>query len=252
MARLDGRVALITGAAGGQGAAAARRYVAEGARVAVADVRDEAGKALVAELGASARYFSLDVTDEEAWSATVDGIRDAFGALDVLINNAGVLQFGGVSDTSPADYERVVRVNQVGTFLGMRAVADTMTAAGSGSIINISSIEGLRAAPYVLAYTASKFAVRGMTKCAALELGERGVRVNSVHPGMIDTRMVRDAAGPDADLSPVAQKIALRRLGQPEDIADLVVFLGSAESSYCTGAEFVVDGGATATHSLLT
>lgn len=252
MARLDGKVALITGAAGGQGAAAARRYVAEGARVAVADVQDEAGKALVAELGASARYFCLDVTDEEAWSAAVDGVRDAFGGLDVLVNNAGVLQFGGVSDTSLADYERVVRVNQVGTFLGMRAVADTMTAAGAGSIVNVSSIEGLRAAPYVLAYTASKFAIRGMTKCAALELGEKGVRVNSVHPGMIDTRMVRDAAGPDADLSPVAQKIALRRLGQPEDIADLMVFLGSAESSYCTGAEFVADGGATATHSLLT
>lgn len=252
MGRLDGRVALITGAAGGQGAASARRFVAEGARVAVADVEDDAGKALAAELGSAARYFHLDVTDEEAWPATVDGVLQAFGGVDVLLNNAGVLKFGGVGDTSLADYERIVGINQVGTFLGMRAVADAMCAAGSGSIINVSSIEGLKAAPYTLAYTASKFAVRGMTKVAALELGDKGVRVNSVHPGMIDTQMVRDAAGSDTDLTPITKKIALRRLGTPEDVADLMVFLGSAESSYCTGAEFVADGGVTATHSLLT
>lgn len=252
MGRLDGKVALITGAARGQGAAAARRYVAEGAKVAMADVQDESGNALAAELGPSARYFSLDVTDEEAWSATVDGVLDAFGRVDVLINNAGILQFGGLSETSLADYERIVRVNQIGTFLGMRAVAKTMCAAGGGSIVNVSSIEGLRATPYLLAYTASKFAVRGMTKVVALELGEKGVRVNSVHPGMIDTQMVREAAGADTDLAPVANKIALRRLGEPDEIADLMVFLGSAESSYCTGAEFVADGGVTATHALLT
>jgi 3alpha(or 20beta)-hydroxysteroid dehydrogenase len=134
----------------------------------------------------------------------------------------------------------------------MRAVAGTMRAARAGSIINISSIEGLAAAPGVLAYTATKWAVRGMTKVAALELGGKGVRVNSVHPGMVDTAMVRDSAGPDADLSPIAEKTALRRMARPEEIAELVVFLGSDESSYCTGAEFVADGGASATHSLLT
>lgn len=250
MARLDGKVALITGAAGGQGAASARRYVAEGARVAVADVEDDPGKELADELGSAARYFHLDVTDEGEWKSIVEHVLDAFGGVDVLINNAGVLKFGGVEDTTLSDYESVIRVNQIGTFLGMQAVSPIMRESGSGSIVNVSSIEGLAAAPYVLAYTASKFAVRGMTKVAALELGGKGVRVNSVHPGMIDTRMVRDASG-SVDLSPIGKKVALRRMGRPEEIADLMVFLGSDDSSYCTGAEFVADGGATATHSLL-
>lgn len=252
VARLEGKVALITGAAGGQGAAAARRYVEEGARVAVADVADERGKELADDLGPAARYVHLDVGDEQQWSAAVEQVLEAFDRLDVLVNNAGVLHFGSVTSTELADFERLVRVNQTGTFLGMRAVARTMRAAGSGSIVNLSSIEGLAAAPGVLAYTATKWAVRGMTKGAALELGGKGVRVNSVHPGMVDTAMVRDSAGPDVDLSPIAEKTALRRMARPEEIAELVVFLGSDESSYCTGAEFVADGGASATHSLLT
>ena len=250
--RLADKVALITGAAGGQGAAAARRYVEEGARVAVADIADDRGEKLVDELGPAARYFHLDVGDEDQWASTADQVLEVFGRLDVLVNNAGLLQFGSVTRTQLADFERIVRVNQTGTFLGMRAVAGTMRAAGSGSIVNISSIEGLAAAPAVLAYTATKWAVRGMTKVAALELGGKGVRVNSVHPGMVDTAMVRDSAGADTDLSPIAEKAALRRMARPEEIAELVVFLGSDESSYCTGAEFVADGGATATHALLT
>lgn len=252
MARLDGKVALITGAARGQGAAAARRYVAEGARVAIADVENDEGEALSEELGAAATYFPLDVTEEKQWESTVDGVLKAFDGLDILINNAGVVHFAAVADTSLADYERVIGVNQIGPFLGMRAVAATMSAAGSGSIINVSSIEGLAALPFAMSYTASKFAVRGMTKVAALELGDKGVRVNSVHPGVIDTKMLRDTAGPGVDPSPIGEKVALRRLGRPEEIADLMVFLGSSESSYCTGSEFVADGGATATHSLLT
>lgn len=250
MGRLDGKVALITGAAGGQGAAAARRYVAEGARVLIADVVDGEGKELAAELGEQARYRHLDVTSEQDWSAAVEEATTEFGAIDVLVNNAGILHFSAIVDTDPADYERVIRVNQIGTFLGMRAVIPSMPERG-GSIVNVSSVEGLAGMPNLVAYTSSKFAIRGMTKVAALELGTKGIRVNSVHPGMIDTRMVQHAAGGvEVDLSPVGRKVALGRLGKPEEIADLVVFLGSDESSYCTGGEFVADGGATATHAL--
>jgi 3alpha(or 20beta)-hydroxysteroid dehydrogenase len=249
MARLEGKTALITGAARGQGAAAARRFVAEGARVVLADVDDESGCALADELGAV--YQHLDVRVEEDWAAAVKRAVDEFGSLTVLVNNAGVLLFSELATTSLEDYERVIRVNQIGTFLGMRSVVEPMTRAGGGSVVNVSSVEGLAAVPFLIAYTASKFAIRGMTKVAALELGGRGIRVNSVHPGVIDTQMVRDATGGiDLDPSWVSQKVALGRVGQPEEIANLVVFLASDESSYCTGAEFVADGGVTATHAL--
>jgi 3alpha(or 20beta)-hydroxysteroid dehydrogenase len=251
MPRLAGKVALITGAARGQGAATARRYVAEGARVVIADVLDDEGNKLAGELDAAAYYRHLDVSSEEDWAAAVEEAVGALGRIDVLVNNAGILHFSAIAETSLADYERVIRVNQIGTFLGMRAVIPTMTATGSGSIINVSSVEGLAGMPYLVAYSASKFAIRGMTKVAAVELGQRSIRVNSVHPGVIDTQMVRDAAGgAPIDMAPIGKRVALRRVGQPEEIADLVVFLGSDESSYCTGAEFVADGGATATHSL--
>ncbi|WP_232376217.1 glucose 1-dehydrogenase [Amycolatopsis aidingensis] len=249
--RLAGKVALITGAARGQGAAAARRFVAEGARVLLADVADDAGKQLADELGAAAGYQHLDVGAEDEWELAVQRAVAEFGGLDVLVNNAGILHFSELASTSLADYERVLRVNQIGTFLGMRSVVEPMTAAGGGSIVNVSSVEGLAGMPFLVAYTASKFAIRGMTKVAALELGGRGIRVNSLHPGMIDTRMVQDAAGgAEVDLSRVGKKLALRRVGQPEEIAGLALFLASDESSYCTGGEFVADGGATATHAL--
>jgi 3alpha(or 20beta)-hydroxysteroid dehydrogenase len=245
--RLDGKVVLITGAARGQGAAAVRACVAEGARVLAADVRDDQGKALAEDLGDAVEYVHLDVSSEQDWA---DAVGKA-GRLDVLVNNAGVLHFSALADTKLEDYERVIRINQIGAFLGMRAVVPAMREAGGGSIVNVSSIEGLAAAPYLVAYAASKFAIRGMTKVAAMELGEHGIRVNSVHPGMIDTDMVRDAAGgAELDLAPIGRKVALRRVGRPEEIAGLVVFLASDESSYCTGAEFVADGGATATHAL--
>jgi 3alpha(or 20beta)-hydroxysteroid dehydrogenase len=250
--RLDGKVALITGAARGQGAAAARRFVEEGARVTIADIRDELGKELAAELGAAAIYQHLDVTSEEDWTAAVAETLSTFGQLDILVNNAGIVHVSSIVDTSLADYERVIKVNQVGTFLGMRAVIPALKDAGGGSIVNVSSVEGLGGMPYLAAYTASKFAVRGMTKAAAMELGGFGIRVNSVHPGVIDTEMVREAAGgAEVDMSRVGKRVALRRVGRPEEIANLQVFLASDESSYSTGAEFVADGGATATHSLL-
>ncbi|WP_020421061.1 glucose 1-dehydrogenase [Amycolatopsis sp. ATCC 39116] len=249
MGRLDGKTALITGAARGQGAAAARRFTAEGAKVMVADVADDDGKALADEIGAV--YQHLDVSREDDWAAAVQRAEDEFGGLTVLVNNAGILHFSELAHTSLADYERVIGINQIGAFLGMRSVVEPMTRAGGGSIINVSSVEGLAGMPFLVAYTASKFAIRGMTKVAALELGRKGIRVNSVHPGMIDTQMVADAAGgAEIDMAWVGKKVALGRVGKPEEIAQLAVFLASDESSYCTGGEFVADGGATATHAL--
>ncbi|HEX4705489.1 MAG TPA: glucose 1-dehydrogenase [Pseudonocardiaceae bacterium] len=255
MGRLAGKVGLITGAAGGQGAAAARRFVEEGASVLIADINDDDGKALAEELGETAVYRHLDVTSEPDWAAAVAAATSTFGRLDVLVNNAGILHFSAITDTTLADYERVIRVNQFGCFLGMREVIPAMTDGGGGSIVNVSSVEGIGGMALLIAYSASKFAIRGMTKVAAMELGDKGIRVNSVHPGMIDTRMVRGIFGDRADtvdLSPIGRRVALGRLGRPDEIANLVVFLASDESSYCTGAEFVADGGATATHALTT
>jgi 3alpha(or 20beta)-hydroxysteroid dehydrogenase len=250
MGCLDGKVAIITGAARGQGAAAARLFVAEGARVVIGDVLDEVGAELARSLGPSATYRHLDVSVEEDWQRVVDETLQTQGGVDVLVNNAGILRFAALTDLALDDYLRIVSVNQVGTFLGMKTVAKPMIAAGHGSIVNISSVEGLAGMPYLTAYTATKFAIRGMTKVAALELGPMGIRVNSVHPGMIVTDMVKDAAGGhDVDLSPVAERIPLRRMGQSEDIAEVVLFLASDRSSYVTGAEVAADGGATATHA---
>lgn len=246
--RLDGKIALITGAARGQGAAAARRFVAEGAQVVLTDVLDDQGKELAAELGAE--YCHLDVSSEEDWASAVAFTVETFGDITVLVNNAGILHFSALAETTLADYQRVIGINQVGTFLGMRAVVESMTRAGGGSIVNVSSVEGLAGMPYLVAYTASKFAIRGMTKVAALELGQHGIRVNSVHPGAIDTSMVSETLGHPIDISPIGKKVALRRIGQPEDVAGVVLFLASDDSAYCTGAEIAVDGGATATHAL--
>lgn len=246
--RLTGKVALITGAARGQGAAAARRFTAEGAQVMITDVLDDQGKELAAELGAE--YCHLDVSSEESWAEAVAFTVQTLGEITVLVNNAGILHFSALADTSLADYQRVIGINQVGTFLGMRSVVPSMKAAGGGSIVNVSSVEGLGGMPYLTAYTASKFAIRGMTKVAAMELGQHGIRVNSVHPGAIDTSMVSEALGRPVDVSPIGKKLALRRIGQPEDVANVVLFLASDDSAYCTGGEFVVDGGATATHAL--
>ncbi|WP_370942944.1 glucose 1-dehydrogenase [Amycolatopsis sp. cg5] len=248
MGRLDDKVALITGAAAGQGEAAARAYVKEGAKVLLTDVNDGDGKRVADEIGAL--YQHLDIGSEEDWAAAIDRVLTEYGKVNVLVNNAGILHFSELGKTSLEDYERVIRINQTGTFLGMRSVVEPMTEAGGGSIVNVSSVEGLAGMPYLIAYTASKFAIRGMTKVAAMELGAKNIRVNSVHPGMIETNMVATATGAEVDLRRFAKKVALGRMGQPEEIAQLVVFLGSDDSSYSTGAEFVADGGATATHAL--
>ena len=248
MNRLAGKVAIVTGAAMGQGAAIATAFVAEGASVVVADVAKEEGQALVDSLGERAHFAHHDVSDEASWSAVVEDANARFGPVNVLANNAGVLRFGDIASGSLDDVELMWRVNQMGVFLGMRAVVPTMKAHGAGSIINASSVEGLAGMAGCTAYAATKWAIRGMTKCAAMELGGRGIRVNSVHPGMIDTPMTRVHGG-DAAMEFGASKVPMRRVGTPADIAPVYVFLASDESGYMNGAELAVDGGVTATHA---
>lgn len=252
MSRLAGKIAIVTGAAQGQGAAIARAFVAEGAKVVLADVADEQGQLLAKELGsvsAGAAYFRHhDVSDEASWTALVEEANERFGPVNVLANNAGVLRFGEVDTMPMEDYDLVVRVNQLGCFLGMRAVVPTMRTHRQGSIINCSSVEGLAGMGSLAAYTGTKFAIRGMTKAAAVELGSKNIRVNSIHPGMIDTGMTRVHGG-DAAMEYGAGKVPMKRVGTPEDIAPLYVYLASDESGYVTGAEIAIDGGVTATHA---
>jgi 3alpha(or 20beta)-hydroxysteroid dehydrogenase len=236
MGRVDGKVTLISGGARGMGAAHARALVAEGGKVVIGDILDEEGKVLADELGDSARYVHLDVTDAEQWDDAVKVAVDSFGGLTALVNNAGVVALGKIGKFDMAKWQHVIDVNLTGTFLGMQAVVEQLKAAGGGSIINVSSIEGLRGAPMVHPYVASKWAVRGLAKSAAIELGPQNIRVNSIHPGFIRTPMTKHF--PDDMVT-----APLRRPGRVEEVASFVVFLVSDESSFATGAEFVMDGG---------
>ncbi|MBX7451692.1 3-alpha-(or 20-beta)-hydroxysteroid dehydrogenase [Mycobacterium sp. THAF192] len=242
MGRVDGKVALISGGAQGMGAADAWALVAEGGKVVLGDILDDKGKALADEINAahpdSARYVHLDVTQADEWEAAVATAVNDFGRLNVLVNNAGTVALGMIGQFDMVKWQKVIDVNLTGTFLGMQASVEAMKTAGGGSIINISSIEGLRGAVMVHPYVASKWAVRGLTKSAALELGQFNIRVNSVHPGFIRTPMTKHF--PDNML-----RIPLGRPGQPDEVATFVVFLASDESRYSTGAEFVMDGGLT-------
>ena len=241
MARFDDGVFLISGGARGLGAAQARALVAEGARVLIGDVLDARGEALAAELGSSCAYQRLDVTVETDWAAAV-ARAERLGPLRGLVNNAGVFRPQALVDTDVAEFERHMRVNQLGTFLGMRAVVDALTRSGGGSIVNISSTAGLRAVPNAFAYTGTKWAVRGMTKAAALELVGRHIRVNSVHPGPTDTEMLQ-VRTPEQNLQR-ARQIPMQRQASADEIAGLVLFLLSDASRYMTGAELAMDGGA--------
>ena len=244
--RLEGRVAIVSGAARGMGAAEARQFAAEGARVVLGDVLDEDGAKVASEIGDAAVYTRLDVSSEDAWKAAVELARDRFGHLDTLVNNAGILRFGALEQTSLEEYELVVRVNQVGCFLGMKTVIPALREAGGGSIVNISSAAGMYGVAGVVSYAASKYAVRGMTKVAALELGRAGIRVNSVHPGGVDTPMIARDGVSAGDRDPSGFPNPIPRIARPEEIAELVTWLASDASSYCTGSEFVIDGGGTA------
>jgi 3alpha(or 20beta)-hydroxysteroid dehydrogenase len=236
MGRVDGKVALISGGARGMGAAHARVLVGEGAKVVIGDILDEQGKALADELGEAALYCHLDVTQPDDWEAAVAAALQDFGTLNVLVNNAGIVALGQLGKFDLAKWQKVIDVNLTGTFLGIQAAVEPMKAAGGGSIINVSSIEGLRGAVMVHPYVASKWAVRGLSKSAALELAPHKIRVNSIHPGFIRTPMTKHL--PDDMVT-----VPLGRPGDSNEVANFVLFLASDESSYATGAEFVMDGG---------
>jgi 3alpha(or 20beta)-hydroxysteroid dehydrogenase len=257
--RLAGKVALVTGAARGTGEAIARRFVDEGARVVIGDVQQEAGRAVAEDLGAAAEFVDLDVTSEDGWAAAVDATVRRFGALDVLVNNAAVLHLAALEDTSLADFERLFRVNLAGPFLGIRAVAPQLRAAGGGSIVNVASVDALQGKNGVAAYASTKWGLRGLTRVAAVELGQAGIRVNTVCPEAGSGDMIRPYV-PDAIEDPSVvhgwgfrflpyqkDRPHAERLG---DIAAMVLFLASDESRSCTGHDYVVDGGNTELHRI--
>lgn len=241
--RLNDKVALITGGSRGQGAAEAELFAAEGARVVIADVLDSEGAATADGIGERATYHHLDVTNEAAWHALVAEIVEQHGKLDILVNNAGIYRNASIVEMTEETYRQVIDINQIGVWLGMKAVGPQMIAQQSGSVVNISSTAGFRGGPGSIAYTASKFAVRGMTKVAAREWGRYNIRVNSIHPGPIDTMMLHQVPGFEADSDRFLRNTPLRRTADPSEVAYLALYLASDESSFSTGAEFVVDGG---------
>lgn len=243
MTRLHDKVAIITGGARGMGASHARRFVSEGAKVVIADILEEEGQALAKELGDHAKFVKLDVTKGNNWEEVVVQAEEAFGPVNVLVNNAGISMNKSIEEITEEEYRRILDINQVSVFLGMKAVIPSMKKANGGSVVNISSINGLVGG--AIGYTDTKFAVRGMTKAAALGLAHYGIRVNSVHPGVIETPMIVQEDAKDA-IQEFAKFIPNKRVAKPEEVSNLVLYLASDESSYSTGAEFVVDGGLTA------
>ncbi|MFC9977275.1 glucose 1-dehydrogenase [Spirillospora sp. NPDC127200] len=246
MGRLDGKVALVTGGARGMGKAHVRRFVDEGAKVVFGDVLEEEGAKLAADLGDAARFVRMDVTAPADWERAVGTAVEAFGGLHVLVNNAGILRHKTIEEMSVEEFRQIIDVNLLGQWLGVKSVTAAMRAAGGGSIVNVSSTEGFIGASGLAAYSASKFGVRGLTKAAARELGQYGIRVNSIHPGAIVTAMsmqedVVNATAARAEA--LMEGLPLRRLGNAKEVSGLVVYLASDESSYCTGSEVLVDGG---------
>lgn len=243
MARLAGKVAIITGAAQGMGASHAKKFIDEGAKVVLTDLNEEKGQALASELGEHAAFVKHNVTNAEDWANAVAQAEEKFGPVNVLINNAGITMAKSILQTTEEEYRRIVDINQVSVFLGMKTVIPSMQKAGGGSIVNISSMNGLVAG--AIGYTDTKFAVRGMTKAAAMECANYGIRVNSVHPGVIATPMVVQE-DTKAAVEEFSKHIPMKRVAQSEEVSNMVLFLASDEASYSTGSEFVVDGGMTA------
>ena len=248
MNRLQDKIAIITGAARGMGAATARAFVREGATVIVADLHESEGQALVEELGSAASFHRLDVSSESEWQAVVAAVMARHGRIDSLVNNAGVLHFSLIDQLTEKDLDRVIGVNLKGPLFGIKHVGRVMQAARKGAIVNISSIDGMLGANALAAYSASKWAVRGLTRTAALEYGPHGVRINSVHPGGIDTAMGNPRRLSGAERNAGYRSVPLQRIGEPEEVAAASLFLCSDEASYISGAEILVDGGWAAGH----
>ena len=243
--RLDGKVALITGGARGQGAAEGRVFAAEGAQVVLTDVLDAEGNETAASIE-GARYLHHDVTQESEWEAVVAEVMEDFGKIDAFVNNAGVFRSSPIPQTTLEDYRFVIDINQIGVFLGLKHVGPVMVAAGSGSIINISSIAGMRGGAGSVAYSASKWAVRGMTKVAMSEFAPSGVRVNSIHPGLIETPMLQQLPAIEQGMTDqLVRRIPYGRIAEAEEVAKLALFLASDDSEYMNGVEFIIDGGMT-------
>lgn len=236
MGRVDGKVAIITGGSQGMGASHARLLVSEGAKVVIGDILDDEGKALADELGPAARYVPLDVTQPDQWQRAVSTAVQEFGSISVLVNNAGIVNGSSIQKFDLDRWRQILDVNLTGSFLGIQAVTDPMIAAGGGSIMNISSVEGLRGSPWAHGYVATKWGVRGLAKSTALELASHNIRVNSIHPGLIRTPMT-EGIPDDMVQAPMG------RSAESMEVSTFVLFLASDESRYATGAEFVVDGG---------
>ncbi|SFE12508.1 3alpha(or 20beta)-hydroxysteroid dehydrogenase [Lentibacillus persicus] len=247
MGKLDGKVAVITGGSRGQGSSHVRKFVEEGAKVVFSDILVDEGKALEKELGDNAKFMKHDVTKADEWEQVIAETEAIFGPVDILVNNAGIVVTKNFDELSDEEYRKVVEINQVSVFLGMKTVLASMKKAGGGSIINVSSINGLGGAAGNAAYDSSKFAVRGMTKSAALEFAEYGIRVNSVHPGVIQTPMI-EGEGSKELVDQMKETIPMKRTGQSEEMSKLILFLASDDSSYSTGSEFIADGGITASN----
>lgn len=243
MKRLKDKVAIVTGGASGMGAAHVKAFVQEGAKVVLTDLNEAGGQKLAKELGDQVLFVKQDVTSEAEWQNVIDETLKAFGTIDVLVNNAGISMAIPLEEITEQQYRKIIDINQVSVFLGMKAVLPTMKKNQKGSIVNISSLNGLVGG--AIGYTDSKFAVRGITKAAALELSPYGIRVNSVHPGVIETPMVTESDAKD-QIEQIKNFVPMRRMAQPDEVSKMVVFLASDEASYSTGSEFVIDGGLSA------
>jgi len=240
--RLEGKVAIITGGARGMGAAHAAKFIEEGAKVVITDILEKEGTALAGELGENTMFIKHDTTKQSDWKHVVSTAEATFGPVGILVNNAGISFTKRIEDISEAEYKRVIDINQVSVFIGMKEILTSMRRAKGGSIVNISSLAGITGYPGEIAYAASKFAVTGMTKVAALEFAAYGIRVNSVHPGLILTPMTGTKEFTETK-NEVTKTIPLKRAAQPNEVSNLVLFLASDEASYSTGSEFIIDGG---------